>query len=293
MKAFLSSTYKDLIEHRKLAVEALERLGQEVGRMEVFGARPEEPIKAVLSEIEACDIFIGIYAHSYGYVPPDSQISITEAEYNHAVELKKPIFCFMVNEDYPWPPKLIEEYPAKSKLQSFKLRVSQGLVRDDFTTPEELAFKIASSIGRYLTQTHLPAKDVNLKDSQTHENQSIERVLKLRVHQAHFVNNPRLYYFVNATNLSPNRALELTHIWYEDEENHIPVIQTSRMLPIRLDIDQSWETWIDVYQIPEANRFSAFENFRARISTGTVFKSEANLDVPPYGFVPGGPINEI
>ena len=91
----------------------------------------------------------------------------------------------------------------------------------------------------------------------------------------------------------PNRALELTHIWYEDEDHHIPVIQAFRLLPVRLDVDQSWETWVNDYKIPEANRFSAFENFRARISTGTVFKSEANLDVPPYGLVPGGPINEI
>ena len=92
MKAFLSSTYKDFIEHRKLAIEALERLGQEVGRMEVFGARAEEPTNACLSEIEACDIFIGIYAHRYGYVPPDSQISITEAEYNHAGGTQKANF---------------------------------------------------------------------------------------------------------------------------------------------------------------------------------------------------------
>ena len=107
----------------------------------------------------------------------------------------------MVNEDYPWPPKLIEEYPAKSKLQGFKQKVSEALVRDDFTTPEVLAFKIASSIGRYLTQTHIPSKSVNLKDSQAREYKSIERVLKLRVHEAQFVNRPGLCYFINATNL--------------------------------------------------------------------------------------------
>ena len=43
MKVFLSSTYIDLIEHRKAAKEALERLGQQVGGMEIFGARDEEP----------------------------------------------------------------------------------------------------------------------------------------------------------------------------------------------------------------------------------------------------------
>jgi hypothetical protein len=40
MKVFLSSTYSDLVDHRKAAAEALERLGQQVGRMEIFGSRP-------------------------------------------------------------------------------------------------------------------------------------------------------------------------------------------------------------------------------------------------------------
>ncbi|CAN5157565.1 hypothetical protein BH23BAC1_BH23BAC1_26870 [soil metagenome] len=165
MKAFLSSTYIDLIEHRKLAAEVLERLGQEVGRMEVFGARPEEATKACFSEIEACDIFVGIYAHRYGYVPPGTQISITEAEYDHAIEHKKLMFCFMVDEDYPWPPKMIEEHPGKFKFHNFKQRIGEFLVRDTFTSPEVLAFKIASSIGRYLTQLNQASPNSIRKDS--------------------------------------------------------------------------------------------------------------------------------
>jgi hypothetical protein len=57
MKSFLSSTYVDLIEYRQAATEALERLGQQVGRMEIFGARPVEPSNACLSEIEDCDLY--------------------------------------------------------------------------------------------------------------------------------------------------------------------------------------------------------------------------------------------
>lgn len=150
MKAFLSSTYIDLIEHRKSAVDTLKRMGQDVGQMEVFGARPEEPLKACLSEIEACDIFIGIYAHRYGYQLPQSQISITETEYDYATEHKKPIFCFMVDENFAWPPKMIEEHPAKLKLQNFKQRISAAVVWDTFTSPEVLGLKIATSVGSYI-----------------------------------------------------------------------------------------------------------------------------------------------
>ena len=84
MKVFLSSTYVDLIEHRRQAAEALERLGQQAGRMEIFGARLEEPQEACLREIDTCDMFVGIYAHRYGYIPPGSEQLIIKSEFRHA-----------------------------------------------------------------------------------------------------------------------------------------------------------------------------------------------------------------
>jgi 8-oxo-dGTP pyrophosphatase MutT (NUDIX family) len=152
MKVFLSSTYKDLIEHRKFAAEAIERLGLQGARMEVFGARPEEPLHACLKEIQACNLFIGIYAHRYGFIPEGSDLSITELEYRHAQNLKKPLFCFVVDEHHPWPPKLIEENPSKQKLEMFKQTLGSATIRETFSTPEDLAYKIASSLGHYLSR---------------------------------------------------------------------------------------------------------------------------------------------
>jgi hypothetical protein len=160
MKVFLSSTYIDLIYYRKAAIEALERLDQQIVRMEVFGARPEEPYNACLFEIESCDLFVGIYAHRYGYIPSGFSCSITEEEFNHAKKLGKPIFCFFVDEDYPWLPPMIEEQPGKTKLQSFKARIGSEIVRDIFTTPEDLAVKVATAVGRYLSHAN-PTKENN------------------------------------------------------------------------------------------------------------------------------------
>lgn len=151
-KGFLSSTYIDLVEHRRVATEAMERLGQMVGRMEVFGARPEEPSHACLREIEDSDFFVGIYAHRYGYIPDGSEISITEIEFDHAKKHRKPIFCFLVAENYPWPPKMIEDDPGKSKLITFKQKIGKALARDTFTTPPDLAYKVATALGRFLAR---------------------------------------------------------------------------------------------------------------------------------------------
>jgi serine/threonine protein kinase len=120
--------------------------------------------------------------------------------------------------------------------------------------------------------------------------EDLERVLALRVHRAYFGGEPPECYFINLTNLSPRRALEITHIWYEDETHHIPVIRASRPLPVRIDVDRSWETWITSQSLPPHHRDDACRRFRARISTGTVFASQENPDVPPIGTVPGGPV---
>ena len=103
METFLSSTFSDLREHRRSAADALDRLGHRVLRMETFGARPDEPTNACLSEVERCDTFIGVYARRYGYIPLGSRISITEQEFNHARSKSKPIFAFFVDPNYPWP----------------------------------------------------------------------------------------------------------------------------------------------------------------------------------------------
>jgi hypothetical protein len=157
MRVFLSSTFIDLVAYRKVANEALQRLDTQVDRMEVLGARPQEPNQVCLEEIERSDLFVGIYAHRYGFIPRGSALSITEQEYDRARQLAKPIFCFVVDEDFPWPPPMIEDEPGRSKLRAFKAKVGTDLVQDVFTTPEDLATKVATAVGRYLTKPSVPA----------------------------------------------------------------------------------------------------------------------------------------
>jgi len=150
MKVFLSSTYNDLIEHRKAAHDALEQLGLHVIWMEAFGARPEDSTTACLKEVEESDLFVGIYAHRYGYVPDGKDISITEQEFDQAKKLGKPIFGFIVDDDFIWHQKYWE-HDKKAKLDAFLSKVKKYPV-DFFTTPDNLANIIASSVGRHLAE---------------------------------------------------------------------------------------------------------------------------------------------
>jgi hypothetical protein len=158
VKVFLSSTYIDLVGHREAAVDAIERLGHQAGRMEVFGARTEEPVTVCLGEVSDCNLFVGIYAHRYGFIPSGSSVSITEAEVDHARKHNKLI---VVDEYHPWPPKMIEDGAAKTSLQAFKAKIRSGVVRDKFSTPKDMALKLATAIGRYLSQKTPAIQDAN------------------------------------------------------------------------------------------------------------------------------------
>jgi hypothetical protein len=151
MRVFLSSTFADLVEHRAAVNDALERLGHQVGRMEIFGARPEEPATACLEEITRCDLFVGVYARRYGHVAPGSDVSITEQELEWARQHGKPVFCFVLAEDHPWPGEWTEQGEAGARLSRFKARIARSYVVDVFREPLDLAVKVATSLGRYAT----------------------------------------------------------------------------------------------------------------------------------------------
>jgi hypothetical protein len=65
--------------------------------------------------VEDAAIFVGVYAHRYGWCPPGfNGKGITKLEYDWATAKGIPRLCFVVNKDYPWPPSQIE-FDAKPK----------------------------------------------------------------------------------------------------------------------------------------------------------------------------------
>ncbi len=86
----ISSTARDLPEHRKEVMDACLRQGMFPTMMEHLPASDAEAIGASLALVDAADIYVGIFAHRYGYVPQGHAISITELEYKRVVERKLP-----------------------------------------------------------------------------------------------------------------------------------------------------------------------------------------------------------
>jgi hypothetical protein len=116
----------------------------------------------------------------------------------------------------------------------------------------------------------------------------VRRRLRFTVHKATFLSTGRQAFFLNATNLSKDREIELTHVWLASSPP-IAALQPQRPLPKRLRPDETWETWIYADAVPSELHEAVIDLARARISTGRQVRAKSNVDVPPVGSVPGGP----
>jgi Domain of unknown function (DUF4062)/prokaryotic YEATS domain len=155
-KVFVSSTFVDLHDHRQAVRDAIRQLGAVDIAMENFGARDERPKKECLRLISSdCDSFVGIYAHRYGHVPPGCRRSITECEFEAATRAKLTRFVYIVDDDAPWKPKLIEGGTGGQRLEQFKKRLRAELIVKPFSNKDQLAMFVAADLGRYLATAQL------------------------------------------------------------------------------------------------------------------------------------------
>ena len=86
--AMISSTALDLPEHRAAVKEPCIAAGVFPIGMESLPARDASGIAVSMEMVDKVDIYLGIYAWRYGWVPDEKNISITEMEFERAVERK-------------------------------------------------------------------------------------------------------------------------------------------------------------------------------------------------------------
>src|SRR5690606_5829954 len=104
-------------------------------------------------------IYLGIYAHRYGWRPPGHDgLSITELEYDWAGEVQRdgkpiPRLCFIMDDDHPWPKKLMET-DAEADLERFKDRVREHQV-GFFTTPDDLKAQVLAALAPYTSRSNV------------------------------------------------------------------------------------------------------------------------------------------
>lgn len=175
---FISSTSRDLIPYRRAVTDGCLDAGYHPIDMYNFMAHTEDAVSVSLKEVEEADLFVGIYAWRYGYVPEEADCSIIEMEFRSATELGKPRFCFFIDETYPWPDEFRENGFARRLLADFKARIDKTQIRTTFTTPEDLKAKMLASLIRWEREQHERQSQIDVARSRL-------AVMKLFISYAH------------------------------------------------------------------------------------------------------------
>ena len=127
-KAFLSSTYDDLKQHRKHVIASLRDCGILIDPMEHWQAHPAEPKVFSQQAIEGCDMCVLLVSYRLGHVPPGETESITQLEYRAAVNMGiDPLVCLLADGE-KWPSEFDERGdPAVQRWRS-SFRDLHGLI---------------------------------------------------------------------------------------------------------------------------------------------------------------------
>src|SRR5258708_16822557 len=94
-RVMISSTALDLPEHRNQVRDACLRQGMFPLMMEHLPASDAEAIAESLHMVNEADIYLGIFAYRYAYVPKGYHISITELAPNRPAPRGLPRLLFL------------------------------------------------------------------------------------------------------------------------------------------------------------------------------------------------------
>lgn len=166
---YISSTYNDLATYRQAVASILRKIGQIVVSMEDYTASDQRPLDKCLADVRRCDIYIGIFAHRYGFIPSDDNsegLSITEFEYREARKHSKPCLVFLLDEEQPWPPIKFDSQTGEGdrgeRIKALRERLSRDHTRTLFRSPDDLAAVVSSSVWNKLKEMRPANKGVEL-----------------------------------------------------------------------------------------------------------------------------------
>jgi hypothetical protein len=143
-RVYVSSTFTDLRQHREAVIAALRRMKLDVVAMEDYTAENLIPVDRCLEDVAGSHIYVGLFAWRYGFVPTGHERSITELELRKAQERGIPTLIFVLDEDHPWPSRFIDD--DRKAVRQLRQELCERLMADFFTTPADLAVKMATAI---------------------------------------------------------------------------------------------------------------------------------------------------
>lgn len=151
----ISSTQRDLREHRDILHTYLLKSGFFVTLMELKGADSRTPLETIRSWVKQADVYVGLLGIIYGTKESTSGKSFTELEYDRAVELQKPRLMYILDKDYKLPisRKTLENATDQEALALFEEKVKRDSISMHFTTPENLCCQVMADLLHHYAPT--------------------------------------------------------------------------------------------------------------------------------------------
>jgi GTPase SAR1 family protein len=158
-KVYVSSTFRDLREYREKVRLALSQLGFDGVAMEYYVAEGRRPIEKCLADVAECDIYIGIFAWRYGWIPEEQnpeQLAITNLEYNKAEQEEKKCFIFILDDQVAWPLAFVDS--DRSRIATLRDKASEKYGGIPFKNPDDLATQVVAALFKWAESQGLLAK---------------------------------------------------------------------------------------------------------------------------------------
>jgi hypothetical protein len=151
---FISSTFKDLHEHRRAVWEALKRFDVSIRGMEAFGARTTGPLDTCLAEVDESDVYVGIIAYRLGSIEAANRKPFTELEYERAVEGKKEILIYLADDETASFPFAVvdQDTASRKRLEAFKKKLRERHTIGTFSTADDLAEKLTRDFAKHFLE---------------------------------------------------------------------------------------------------------------------------------------------
>ena len=160
---FISSTSRDLLEYREAVKESILSWNMYPIDMADFNASDSNALQVCYDKVQEAEVFIGIYAHRYGYAPDaevtytkkdgtvgrgDGVTGITHWEYVWAKERGIPMLFYVVDEEMDWKTKFVDD--DRKPLKTFKEMIGKHHVWGTFTTSDNLGIQVSTGLAEWM-----------------------------------------------------------------------------------------------------------------------------------------------
>lgn len=147
LKVYVSSTSTDLKDYRVAVIAALRKMGMNPVCMEDYVAQDRLPVDKCLEDVAECDVYVGIFAWRYGFIPPGYNKSITELEFRKAVDKGIPSLIFLLDENTEWPSEFCDAKNEAKRISELREELKLHRMIGWFKpSPHHLASEVQSAI---------------------------------------------------------------------------------------------------------------------------------------------------